>query len=63
MALQRIKNFDENHGVTDIIIFGSENGNGGERGIRTPQNSVKNNGNPPHDAQRDSQISVPSSSE
>jgi len=32
---------------------------GGERGIRTPQNSADNNGNPHNDSQRDSQISVP----
>ena len=37
--------------------------NGGERGIRTPQNPANNNGNPHDDAQIDSQIPVASSPE
>jgi hypothetical protein len=41
------------------VIFG----NGGERGIRTPQIPPENNGNPHYDSQRDSQISVHPSSD
>jgi hypothetical protein len=37
--------------------------NGGERGIRTPQNPANNNGNPHDDAQIDSQFQVASSPE
>jgi hypothetical protein len=56
-----IGNIDENHEESTAVTAGHENGTGGERGIRTPQNSADNNGNPHNDSQRDSQFPVASS--
>jgi integrase len=36
-----VGNIDGNHGASSIVTFSHENENGGERGIRTPQNPLK----------------------
>jgi hypothetical protein len=56
-----VGNIGENHEESRAVTTGQKNGNGGERGIRTPHFPTHNKGNPHNDTQIDSQISVSSS--
>jgi hypothetical protein len=60
MALKKLAKVIGNHSLSPRV---PKRWNGGERGIRTPQNPANNNGNPHDDAQIDSQIPVASSPE